>query len=80
MAEQFRSTVSLDPVVGALAQKVGEIEKRTFSNLVEVALAEYCEKRRVDPQAAQLIEAAGQIGFPEALKALHRAARRKAAA
>jgi len=39
----MRTTISIDDTVADLAAKIAEREKRNFSNLCEVALAEYCE-------------------------------------
>lgn len=76
MADQFRTTISIDAKVADLAATMAEREKRNFSNLTEVALAEYCEKRQVDPQAEEVLEAIKEIGADRALDILRRESRK----
>lgn len=66
----MRTTISLDDNVAALAEKIAEREKRNFSNLCEVALAEYCKPRAEDGQHADLIAAAEEVGIEQAVATL----------
>lgn len=45
MSEQIRTSISIDPQVAALAQRVAETERRSFSQLCEIALDEYIRAR-----------------------------------
>lgn len=46
-----RTTISVDPAIYDSAIAMAEQEKRSFSNLVEVALAELLDARQSSPDA-----------------------------
>lgn len=75
----MRTSISIDDGVAALADKIATREKRNFSNLCEVALAEYCGPRESSQAHAELIATAEEVGIDTALAALKRAMRSKSA-
>jgi hypothetical protein len=42
-------TTRLDPAILALAQKLAEVERRSITAVIEVALIEYAERRGLKP-------------------------------
>lgn len=47
MAETKHTTIRLDPKIRELANMVCEVDHRTLTNLIEVALLEYAKARGV---------------------------------
>jgi predicted transcriptional regulator len=67
----MRTTISLDDTIADLADKVAKRENRSFSNLVEVALSEYCEaSNEVDAITAEATAAAESVGPAKVIAAL----------
>lgn len=73
----MRTTISIDDAVAVTAEGMAKREKRNFSNLCEVALDEYCAARGQVQDAPLLMAAAEQVGVPEAIALLTKAARAK---
>ncbi|SFL00079.1 hypothetical protein SAMN04488498_12225 [Mesorhizobium albiziae] len=42
-------TTRLDPAILALAQKLAEVDRRSMTAVIEVALIEYAERRGLKP-------------------------------
>jgi metal-responsive CopG/Arc/MetJ family transcriptional regulator len=73
----MRTSISIDDGVAELAEGIRKKEGRpSFSNVVEVALTEYCSARGGHDHSAEIAEAAKDLGHENALKLLT-AARRK---
>lgn len=75
---RMRTTISLDDKIAALAETIAVRENRNFSNLCEVALSAYCQPRMEDNSKEQVLAAAEEVGFDNAIQTLRRSARRKA--
>jgi hypothetical protein len=62
VSKKLPVTITLDPDIYEIALKLGEREKRNFSNLCEVSLTEYTRARQEDPRTAELLAAVEQAG------------------
>lgn len=81
----FRTTISLDPVVAKAADMAAKAERRSFSQLCELALMEYAPvsgRLGHNPAKYQELNAAAElVGVEKALGAIRRLKRsRKVAA
>ena len=77
----MRTSISINDDVATLAEKIRKKEGRpSFSNMVEVALTEYCTPRSGVDRAAEVLSTAEELGLEESREILARALRRKARA